>query len=166
MRLKDLAAASGCSESLLSRVENGLVVPSIQTLHRLCLALGISAAALLDLEPGITEAPTDLETDSSENEEIKVDRMVPQSAGQQLEGVILSLPAGKICGPFQHDGEELGYVLDGELELVVNLETKFLKPGASFFFNSRQPHWYRARGPLACRALWITSPPSAHNFSL
>jgi transcriptional regulator with XRE-family HTH domain len=166
MRLKDLATASGCSESLLSRVENGLVVPSIQTLHRLCQALGISAAALLDPEPRAAEALTDFETSWSQNEDVKVERMVPQSTAQQLEGFILSLPAGKICGPFQHIGEELGYILDGELELVVNHETTFIKPGTSFFFNSRQPHWYRARGPLDCRALWITSPPSAYNFSL
>src|SRR5271154_3917823 len=47
MTLNDLADAAGCSVSLLSRVENDVVTPSLSTLHRLCHALGTSVSALL-----------------------------------------------------------------------------------------------------------------------
>src|SRR4051794_7386869 len=48
LRLKDLASKAGCSESLLSRIENGLVNPSLTTLHRLSQALGVNVSTLLD----------------------------------------------------------------------------------------------------------------------
>ncbi len=46
-RLRDLADEAGCSESLLSRIENGLVVPSLSTLHRISKALGVNVAVLV-----------------------------------------------------------------------------------------------------------------------
>ena len=47
MRLADLAAASGCSESLISKIENRKATPSLNTLHRLAKGLGITIATLL-----------------------------------------------------------------------------------------------------------------------
>src|SRR5258708_37099944 len=47
MTLNDLAHTAGCSVSLLSRVENDVVTPSLSTLHRLCHALDTSVSALL-----------------------------------------------------------------------------------------------------------------------
>src|SRR3981081_4153745 len=44
MRLKDVAARAGCSESMLSKIENELASPSLTTLHRLCQALALSIA--------------------------------------------------------------------------------------------------------------------------
>lgn len=47
MRLADLATASGCSESLISKIENGKATPSLNTLHRLARGLGTTIAGLL-----------------------------------------------------------------------------------------------------------------------
>ena len=40
MTLKELALLAGCSESLLSKIENGRTSPSLPMLHRLVGALG------------------------------------------------------------------------------------------------------------------------------
>src|SRR5271170_3193949 len=50
MRLKDLAKRAGCSESMLSKIENERAVPSLTTLHRLCKALNTSISSLLSSE--------------------------------------------------------------------------------------------------------------------
>jgi DNA-binding XRE family transcriptional regulator len=42
MRLRDIAERAGCSESMLSKIENELASPSLTTLHRLCKALTLS----------------------------------------------------------------------------------------------------------------------------
>ena len=47
MRLSDLAEASGCSESLISKIENGKATPSLNTLHRLARGLGTTIVGLL-----------------------------------------------------------------------------------------------------------------------
>ena len=48
MRLKDVAGRARCSESMLSKIENDLAVPSLTTLHRLCKALNLSVSTLLN----------------------------------------------------------------------------------------------------------------------
>lgn len=46
MRLRDVAAKAGCSESLISKVENGRANPSINILHRIANVLGINIGQL------------------------------------------------------------------------------------------------------------------------
>jgi len=168
MTLNDLAAAAGCSVSLLSRVENDVVTPSLSTLHRLCQALGTSVSALLT-EPadenvvvyGPATRPTHARAEAAEGDGSTAQSMVPFTDTTMLEGLLINLPAGgKYCGPFEHEGEEVGYVLEGELELVVNRKTYAVKTGDSFFFRSDQPHLYRAKGKRRCRVIWINTPPT------
>jgi transcriptional regulator with XRE-family HTH domain len=168
MRLRDLADAAGCSESLLSRIENGLVVPSLTTLHRLCRALNISVTALLN---GAEDNSFVLYRDGKrpqyssggwvEGDGSMAESLVPFDEGRRLEAHIMHVPArGKWCGPYKHIGEEVGYVLEGELELKVSGNSHIIRKGDSFFFPSDQEHAYRAYGETGCRILWINTPPT------
>jgi len=166
--LKALADAAGCSESLVSRVERGQVEPSLSTLHRLCKALGVSVAALIESTAddtcvvyGPTERPRSPRREAEEGDGSIAEILIPYVEGRLLEGLIVHLPGdGQWCGPFQHDGEEVGFVLDGELELEVKGRNYSVVAGASFFFSSGHPHSYRARGSARCRVVWINTPPS------
>lgn len=168
LTLKALAEAAGCSESLLSRVENGRVVPSLSTLHRLCRALGVSVAALIETPAddicvvyGPSDRPRSPRSEAEEGDGSLAESLIPYAEARLLEGLIVHLPAdGRWCGPFQHEGEEVGLVLDGELELVVSGRDYRVASGASFFFNSARPHSYRAAGAKRCRVVWINTPPS------
>ncbi len=53
MTLRGLGRMAGCSESLLSKIENNRVDPSLKTLHGITTALGVPISALF-AEP---EAP-------------------------------------------------------------------------------------------------------------
>ncbi|MFT0862452.1 cupin domain-containing protein [Ancylobacter sp. G4_0304] len=165
LRLKDLASAAGCSESLLSRVENSLVVPSLGTLHRLSRALNVSVAALIDSneEPVCTiYSPQDrprYTRAAEEGDGSTAEILVPFSEQRSLEGLLLEIPtSGQICGPFQHAGEEVGYILSGTLELIVEGEHHRVSAGYSFFFQSDRVHSYRALGDENCRVIWINTP--------
>ena len=168
MTLNDLARAAECSGSLLSRVENDLVTPSLTTLHRLCTALGISVAALLaeaEERPcvvfGPGERPTQGRAEAVEGDGSVAESLVPPANSRMLEGFVITLKAQRaMCGPFEHEGEEVGYVLDGELLLVVDGKTYAVKQGGSFFFRSDLPHSYGAKGRANCRVLWINTPPT------
>jgi len=168
MTLNDLAEAANCSGSLLSRVENDLVTPSLTTLHRLCNALEISVAALLAeteerscLVFGPGERPTQGRAEAVEGDGSVAESLVPPANSRMLEGFVITLPANRrMCGPFEHEGEEVGYVLEGELQLVVDGETYSVKQGGSFFFRSDLPHSYGAKGRQTCRVLWINTPPT------
>lgn len=56
MSQSDVEEISGIPKARLSRYENGHVAPSIQTLERLAVALGVSEASLLGDQRAILEA--------------------------------------------------------------------------------------------------------------
>ena len=48
LRLRDLAEKAECSESMLSKIENGRAVPSLKTLYRIAEAMGLTVGQLFD----------------------------------------------------------------------------------------------------------------------
>lgn len=168
LTLAELAGSAGCSESLLSRIENDIVIPSLSTLHKICRALDISIVELL----GSAERPDCVvykakqrpklgKSDVVEGDGSAAEILIPHSEDCSLEGFLFILPPdGPMCGPFRHAGEEVGYILDGKLELVVDGEEFILSRGDSFFFHSNLPHSYRAAGAKPCRIIWVNAPPT------
>ena len=140
MRLKDVAERAKCSESMLSKIENDRAVPSLTTLHRLCKALSLSVSTLLNND--FTEPWTILRKDArtiighpsgSGSEEVKAELLIPHAEGRLLEGfVVIIEPGGHTDGVLSHKGEEVGYVIEGQLELSINNEVHLLNAGDSF----------------------------------
>lgn len=168
LRLKDLADSAGCSESMLSRIENNIVMPSLTTLHRLCKALEISVPELLS-PPDVTsvvvyrngERPRYSSEGPVEGDGTMAEVLVPFEDGRLLEAHIWHVPvSGNWCGPYQHIGEEMGYVLAGALELKVRDETYIIGPGDSFFFKSDLSHSFRCHGENDCKIIWVNTPPT------
>ncbi|RVC22661.1 cupin domain-containing protein, partial [Mesorhizobium sp. M7A.F.Ca.AU.002.02.1.1] len=61
----------------------------------------------------------------------------------------------------QHAGHEFGFVLAGEVELVVDSTKYVLKAGDSFAFKSTLLHAFRNPGAERCQILWVnTTKPS------
>lgn len=168
LRLLDLADLAGCSESLLSRIETGRVMPSLSTLHRLSQGLRVNVAVLLEDKPEGTctvyspeTRPRTAHSVAAEGDGSTAESLVPYSAGGRLEALIVRLPGdGPLCGPFSHDGEEVGLVLDGTLELIVDGERHLVLAGSSFYFASDHSHSYRAASAAPCRVVWINTPPT------
>ena len=91
-----------------------------------------------------------------------------QQLSYGLENAVVTYPTlpayssrdAQPSGPFQHDGEEVGVILEGELELTVGESVNVLRTGDSFFFRSDVTHGYRNVGEGACRVVWINTPPT------
>ncbi len=168
LRLLDLAERAQCSESLLSRIETGRVLPSLSTLHRLSQALRVNVAVLMDDADDRVCTVYSPETrprttfgDPAEGDGSTAESLVPYAADRRLEALIVELPAnGTLCGPFNHDGEEVGLVLDGVLELVVDGTPYLIRAGSSFYFGSDHKHSYRAASDETCRVVWVNTPPT------
>lgn len=166
--LADLAEMAGCSESLLSRIENDRATPSLSTLHRVCRALDTNVSALLGGSPSpscVVYEPGErrrLTADAGvEGDGSSAESLVPYTECRLLQGFVMILPpGGALCGPFRHSGEEVGYVLNGELELTVGEDIHKIGPDGSFFFRSDTTHTYRASGDSFCRVVWINTPPT------
>nr|WP_321845335.1 cupin domain-containing protein [Paraburkholderia bannensis] len=168
LTLKALAEQAGCSESLLSKVESGRATPSLATLHRLALALSTNIAALVS-GPDVNtsaiqranERPSVSFPTAGKRGSIKLERVVVPAPGQLLQGDIHVIePHTSSDEQISHLGEELGYVIEGELELTLDQERHLLQPGDSFYFPSNVPHSYRNPGKVVTRVFWVNTPPT------
>lgn len=166
--LKEVAAAAGCSESLLSKLENGRANPSVQMLHRVAAALDVNVGSLFGDDgdgAGFATRAADrplIDTDPLRGGSgIRMQRLVPYAGGHLLQGNIHVVePGGESAGYLEHAGEEVGYVIEGEIELTVGEETVTLRAGDSFNFRSERPHRYRNTGSAVARIVWINTPPT------
>ncbi|OBQ60147.1 cupin domain-containing protein [Mesorhizobium erdmanii] len=166
LTLKALADAANCSESLLSKVENGKVSPSLPMLHRLVEVLGTNIGWMFeeaDGEEGIVfragARPLIALDPLRRGEGISLERVIPYSPGHLLQCNIHHIEAGgESAGPIQHAGEEVGYLLEGAIELMVGDKTFRLTTGDSFVFNSELPHWYRNVGDERASIFWVNTP--------
>ena len=57
-------------------------------------------------------------------------------------------------------GEEMGYVLEGMIDLTVGDQVCRLFEGDSFFFPSEEPHGYANPGDTVAKVLWVNTPPT------
>jgi quercetin dioxygenase-like cupin family protein len=91
----------------------------------------------------------------------QLERLVPTDSGHLLEGNLHILaPGGGSDGMLAHQGEEVGFVIAGQLELTVGGEVYRLSAGDSFVFRSELPHSYRNPGRTETRVVWVSTPPT------
>ncbi len=168
LRLRDVADAAGCSESMLSKVENGQVSPSINMLHRLTKALGVTISSLfVTVEPETPfvqrggHRPILGVNALRKGEGLTLESLTPHEIHGHLQAQLHTLaPGASSDGAISHVGEEVGYVIEGALELTVSDKTALLRAGDSFFFDSARPHQFRNPGSSVTRVVWVNSPPT------
>lgn len=168
MGLRELAKAAGCSPSFLSRVENGVVSPSLSTLHSIVTALDTNIAELFAEETAEPEwisrqgrRPVIEMDPARKGTGLYLERLIPYAKGHLLQANIhVVAPGGESDGAISHLGQELGYVLEGQLDLTLEGETYRVHTGDSFFFDSQRAHGYRNPGPGTARIIWVNTPPT------
>lgn len=167
LTLSQVAERAGCSESMVSKIETMRVNPSLTLLRRLAAALEINVAALFE------DAPQDqivsrrgdrprLDGDTLRSGDgVILERLAPHAEGVALQANIhILLPGGASDGLISHVGEEIGYLLEGVVDLIVEDTTYRLEAGDSFHFRSERPHGYRNAGDSVARILWVNTPPT------
>jgi quercetin dioxygenase-like cupin family protein len=167
LTLGEVAARAGCSESMVSRIETANSNPSLTLLRRLAAALDLNVAALFAGEGGddvvqrAGERPRLADDALRRGDGVVLERIIPHHPAAMLQAnVHIVAEGGASDGLIAHAGEEVGYVLDGEVDLTVEGRTWRLRPGDSFHFRSERPHGYRNAGDGQARILWVNTPPT------
>jgi transcriptional regulator with XRE-family HTH domain len=166
VRMRELAERVGCSEGMISKIENARVVPSLPMLQRLLEALDRDLQSFFGSNPdapGIVQRagqrPIALTDPIREGRGVHYERLVPFGAGNLLEGNIhVIAPDGVKHDPITHQGETVGYVIQGNLELTIEGTAYLLHTGDSFFFKNHLTNGYRNPGPREARVLWVNTP--------
>lgn len=170
MSMKQVADLVDCSESFVSKLERDKVQPSLTLLHRLVAVLGINVSNLFDTDHN-GEEPVFI-VRSGSRPRIQMNTR-PNSSGVLLEQVVplgpksllqanihIVAPQGGGHDAISHVGEEMGFVLEGMIDLHVMDRTYRLSAGDSFMFQSELPHAYNNPGETEAYVLWVNTPPT------
>jgi transcriptional regulator with XRE-family HTH domain len=157
--LEALSASSGLSAGFLSQVERGQSTLSIVSLSAICHALEIpmdklftSSGPLAEREVRVTSAAAQLRIQIGDSA-VAYRYLTPQLPEAPVEELLIAeFPPGARQEESAHDGEELGYLLEGRLRLWAGEDEHELEPGDSYRVASRELHKYEA-GPAGARIL-------------
>ena len=79
----------------------------------------------------------------------------------KMEGILIQVEPGENFGKkYSHDGEELHFVIEGEIEYLIGNETYKLAKGDSLWHRSTIPHSVRNSGTKMAKYLTIGVPPT------
>lgn len=161
-----LAGKSKLSVGYLSLLERDLSTPSINALHAISRALGVTISWFFDAGE-IPPGERDFVVRRNRRRRLDfsagiVDELLSPSLTGQLELLASRFPPGTSSGaaPYTHDGEEAGVVIRGKLELWVDGAVFLLEAGDSFGFPSTLAHRYRNPDTDEAEVIWAITPPS------
>ena len=174
LTLAQVAEQSGFGKAYLSRIENGLKVPPIGTLSRIADVLGIEAASLLTDEAhsvpweGVSvvrraEKRTTVLGGSAFGYDYSA--LTDSTQGRALQPFLFTFPdkVDKFVF-FEHEGEEMVYLLTGRVEWQVGVHKYVLEPGDCIHFDSRIPHrGHSLHGPAT--AVVVMYSPSGSDLA-
>jgi transcriptional regulator with XRE-family HTH domain len=166
IRIRELAERVGCAESMISKIENGKVAPSLDMLRRLVEALNRDLSSFFGADinsPGLVQKAGERPISTTDairgGTGVSYERLVPFAAGNLLEGNVHRIePGAEKIDRITHQGETLGYVVEGDQELTIETTTYRLSAGDSFFFKNHLTNRYRNPGSVLARVIWVNTP--------
>ncbi len=149
LTLADLSAGSGLSSAMLSRIENGMATASLDSLERLCQALGIGMSDLFR-ETDMKRGAAQLIKRAEQMEVVRVGtrhghtyRLLSYGKGPRklFEPFFIEMDKESETYPrFSHPGSEFIYMLEGRMEYRFGDSTYFIEPGDAFTFSGEVIH--------------------------
>ena len=165
----DLAAATGLSHGMLSKIENGATSPSLTTLQSLSRALGVPVAALFRrFEQGGAATfvrageglPIERRGTGSKHQYQLLGHTGDANSRIVVEPYLITLTSESDVFPlFQHAGLEFLYMLEGEVVYRHGDASYLMTPGDSLFFDADAPHGPEEMRKLPIRFLSVISYP-------
>jgi transcriptional regulator with XRE-family HTH domain len=156
MTLQDLSNGCGVSVSYLSQIERDNAVPTLGTLAEIAAALDVSIDHFI-ATPRQADSVTRADTRpqfSISGTSIIYEQVGAEFPGHELTSFVLNVPPEYQSETVQHSGEELIFVLEGEILQVVNGQQFLLRTGDSMHYLGQHPHsWSNASNQWA-RLLW------------
>ncbi len=163
MTLQEIADLTGLTRSYLSKIERSKKAPPYSTLNRIASALGVDVNFLFKviLEDDIDTRITFTKRGRGEIVETAgafygygYEALASNKPGKNMSPYIIK-PAFEETGVFQHEGEELLFVLEGRHEFFYDGKSYMMEQGDSVYFDSGIPHSGRSVGKKKAKLLAI-----------
>ena len=167
--IAELSVQTGLSISMLSKIENGATSPSLKTLQSLADALSTPITSFFrryeETRNAVhTKAGQGVETERAGTRAghhyTLLGHLGANASGVVVEPYLITLTEESDRFPtFQHDGIEMLYILEGEVDYRHGDSIYALKPGDTLFFDADAPHGPEVLVRLPVRYLSIISYP-------
>lgn len=164
MTIQELAERSKVSSNMISRIERGLTIPSVEILMKLADAFGMSINYFVEeAEKGSTV----VHTRKGEGEPIFFfeDKHQITSLTQGIRDPSFAVFYDTLeegCssgeGGMVHTGEEFALILQGRLEFVIEDSRYLLEEGDSLTFKASLPHRWANLHNGQTVVMWVVSP--------
>ena len=167
----DLAATTGLSPGMLSKIENGNISPSLTTLQLLAQALGMPITGFFRRYEEVRNA---VFVKAGEGVELErrgtraghqynlLGHIYENTSGVTVEPYLITLTTDSDVFPtFQHAGLEFLYMLEGEVLYRHGDRHFHMQPGDSLFFDADAPHGPAELLVLPARYLSVIAYPQA-----
>ena len=161
LSLRALAELSNLSTNAISLIERGDNSPTVSSLHNLATALAVPITTFFEQQHnGQVIHLKKRGRPTSETAGVKMESLGSGLPNQQIEPFLMTIaPRGSsTSGQITHSGEELVYVLSGDLICTINEQEYTLEEGDSLLFLASQPHIYQNKTRKKAQMLIIFQP--------
>lgn len=159
---EELADRSELSKGFISQLENDLTSPSISTLEDILQCLGMTINEFFSMEETkvqVVFSDEDFFEKLDEQLKNKTEWIIPNAQKNIMEPIKLTLePGGETYPDNPHEGEEFGYVLKGEITIILGKEKHKAKTCEAFYYTADKKHYIISK--KGAEILWVSTPPS------
>lgn len=162
MTLEEMAEKTGFTKSYLSMIELGKKSPPIATMSKIAKALQVDIAAFFEqkkLEDRISIVRRGMRQTVVRDGTIfgyRYDLLAQTKRYKKMEPFIITLPNQSTeRGCFDHEGEEIFYVLEGRINFFYGDKRITLEEGDCVYFDSGIPHRGEGAGDQVAKAFVV-----------
>lgn len=162
--LNRLASLSGLSKGYLSKIENGINVPTITTMARIATALEVEVTYFFMQQGATSRNRKMVIVRRGERREINIKSpesvvrkrwpLASQKYDRHMHPYIIEVPV-EPTNLYQFEGQEFYYMLDGSIEMTYDGETFVFQEGDSVYIDCDLPYSGRSIGPEPARVLVV-----------
>ncbi len=166
MTLSQLADSASLSTGYISQIERNLAYPSIPALVKIARSLGVTVQWFFAGASPVPPEEHGYVVRSGNRLKIQyeggiIDELVTPKMSLQVEMIYTRLPPGtQSAESYAHNGDGVGFVIFGELDIWVGERHFHLYEGDSCSYSSGEPHRYKNAGEREAIVMWAISPPS------
>ena len=160
----ELAKLVGVTPSTISQVESNQIYPSLPALIKMAETLSVDLTSFFQGQEATanravfpSSEAVDIQFPDLPKETISGKLITPIDLDLRAEPYIIEIPPEKNLSShfFIHKGEEIGYLLSGELQFKLGKASYAVKAGDVVSLTSEMPSQWKNPGPGTAKLLWI-----------
>lgn len=162
--LNKLSALSGMSKGYLSKIENGINIPTITTMARIATALEVEVTYFFLKQGEKRQNRKMVSVRKEDRKEVNIKSrasvvrkrwpLADRKYDRHMDPYIVEVPVNS-TNLYQFDGQEFYYILEGRVEMIYGGEKHIFEAGDSVYIDCDVPYSGRSMGPGPARVLVV-----------